>query len=101
MNYLVVFIGCGAGGVARYALTRFASEHVASAIPLGTLAVNLIGSFAIGFLFAAFENRTVPAPVRLLLTTGFLGGFTTFSTYALDTALFFQARDFQIGRAHV
>jgi CrcB protein len=53
--------------------------------PIGTLAVNLIGSLIIGILFELFDEYIVPIEVRYLLTVGFLGGFTTFSTYALES----------------
>jgi CrcB protein len=55
-----------------------------SAFPFGTLVVNLLGCFAAGFLFQTFEHIALPMDLRLTIFTGFLGGFTTFSAYALQ-----------------
>jgi CrcB protein len=85
MNLLAVLLGGGIGAASRYLLSRFIAEHSTAPIPLGTLAVNLIGSFLIGFFFQAFKESTARPAFRLFVTTGFLGGFTTFSTYALET----------------
>lgn len=92
MNAFAVFIGCGLGGLARWSLSRYAADHLASSLPVGTIAVNVIGAFLIGFFFALLKDSVVPMPVRLLLTTGFLGGFTTFSTFALETVLLVEKR---------
>lgn len=93
MNILAVLFGGGAGAVSRYLLSRLISEHSTAPIPLGTLAVNLIGSFLIGFFFQAFKNSTASPALRLLVTTGFLGGFTTFSTFALETITLAEERE--------
>ncbi|MFA6505990.1 MAG: fluoride efflux transporter CrcB [Treponemataceae bacterium] len=87
INVLSVFLGCGLGGVARWALTRYVAEQFTSIFPWGTVAVNVIGSFLIGLFFVLFNTWMAPPSVRLLATTGFLGGFTTFSTYALETVM--------------
>ncbi len=78
---LAVFIGGGTGSVARWLLSmRFNPLH--QAIPLGTLAANLIGAFIIGMGFAWFSRMTNIDPVwKVLITTGFCGGLTTFSTF--------------------
>ncbi|MCA1949329.1 MAG: fluoride efflux transporter CrcB [Treponema sp.] len=93
MNILAVLFGGGAGAVSRYLLSRLISEHSTAPIPMGTLAVNLIGSFLIGFFFQAFKNSTASPALRLLVTTGFLGGFTTFSTFALETVALAEERE--------
>ena len=100
MNAIAVFIGCGLGGLARWGLSRYAADHFASAFPLGTIAVNVVGSFLIGFFFALFKDSVAPLPVRLLLTTGFLGGFTTFSTFALETVLLVEKRQVGVAAAN-
>ena len=79
-----VFFGAGAGAVLRWRIGAWAAAAWPS-FPAGTLLVNLIGSLAIGVAAGLFESRThIPQEVRLLLVTGFLGGFTTFSAFSLE-----------------
>jgi CrcB protein len=92
MTILSVFIGGGFGALARFLLSGFISNHAFTAIPLGTLAENVCGSLLIGFLFETFEGSLVPGPLRALTMVGFIGGFTTFSTYALETVLLIEKR---------
>ena len=78
------FIGAGsfACGIARYLLSRLIQSHAASGFPWGTLAVNVAGCLAIGLLYGLFERgNLLNAELRLFLTVGFCGGFTTFSTF--------------------
>ncbi|WMU74124.1 fluoride efflux transporter CrcB [Enterobacter bugandensis] len=87
---LAVFIGGGTGSVARWLLSmRFTPLH--QAIPLGTLAANLIGAFIIGMGLAWFNRMTHIDPMwKVLITTGFCGGLTTFSTFSAETVFLFQ-----------
>lgn len=89
MNALLVFLGGGLGSVARYGLSTglqtLARKTALHHFPVGILACNLLGCFLIGCLFGYFTQKTAPAWVFPLLATGFLGGFTTFSTFAKDT----------------
>ena len=87
---LAVFIGGGTGSVARWLLSmRFNPLH--QIIPLGTLAANLIGAFIIGMGLAWFNRMTHIDPVwKLLITTGFCGGLTTFSTFSADVVFLLQ-----------
>ncbi|GHV77918.1 putative fluoride ion transporter CrcB [Spirochaetia bacterium] len=91
MNYLWVFLGGGLGAGLRYLSVQGVGAVFKPSFPLGTLAVNAAGSLIIGFLFGAFEIRAVPANLRLFLITGFLGGYTTFSSYSLETVRLFMA----------
>lgn len=100
MNFFAVFIGCGLGGLARWGVARWAVDHVTSALPAGTILVNVFGSFLMGFFFAAFKDSLVPMPARLMVTTGFLGGFTTFSTFALETVLLVEKREMSAAAAN-
>ena len=104
ISYVAVFIGGGAGALARYLLTLTGKRMVelagsamrlstgttnsliANAVALSTLVINLVGCFVIGLAFGAFERRLPSPELRLFLMTGFLGGFTTFSTFALELA---------------
>lgn len=88
MNILCIAIGGSLGAVARYLVSVFVNLRTAHAgipLPYGTLFVNATGSFAIGFLFALFDRANLPGELRLFLITGFLGGYTTFSSYSLET----------------
>ena len=87
---LAVFIGGGTGSVARWFLSmRFNPLH--HAIPLGTLTANLIGAFIIGVGLAWFNRMTHIDPMwKLLITTGFCGGLTTFSTFSAEVVFLLQ-----------
>ena len=85
MNALFVMIGGGAGALLRYGTTLFCVRLFGSGFPVGTLLVNLAGCFLIGVAMALAERNTMMTPtVRLFFVTGFLGGFTTFSSYAWE-----------------
>lgn len=85
MAYLLVFLGAGIGGAMRHGVNQFAALLLGVAFPYGTLTVNVAGSFAMGVLAGYFAFRgELPQEARLFLTTGLLGGFTTFSTFSLD-----------------
>ena len=89
---LLVGVGSFIGGILRYGLTGFVSRSLGGPwFPYGTLAVNAVGSLAIGFL-AGSAGRWLPfsADMRLFLFTGILGGFTTFSAFALETLILAQ-----------
>lgn len=74
------------GAIARYQLDVWVANRSSGAFPWGTLAVNISGSFALGLLFTLLTERYSPNPeVRFALTTGFLGAYTTFSAFALET----------------
>lgn len=83
---IVLTLGSVAGGLARYYLAGAVYRLSGAGFPYGTLAVNLLGCFVIGFLSAIAEEKFVLGPTgRLLLMTGFCGAFTTFSTFMLET----------------
>ena len=88
---LVGFAGA-LGAVARYGVGIAAERSLGSHFAFGTLVVNVVGCLALGFLLE-MENRTgmVTHPVRLLLAVGFLGAFTTFSTFGYETIRYLQA----------
>lgn len=89
--YLLVFLGAGVGGALRHGVNVTAAGLFGTGWPYGTLAVNILGSFAMGLLIEWFALKADPGQHwRLLLTTGVLGGFTTFSAFSLDAVLLFQ-----------
>ena len=85
MKLLIIAIGGAIGSVARYLASGFVHRFSGAVFPWGTMAVNLAGSFLIGFLWELFDRTAATPNARLLVFVGFLGGFTTFSTYSLET----------------
>jgi len=85
MTILLVAAGGALGAVARYCTYTLASRFLGIAFPFGTLIVNVIGSFAMGVVMAWFMKKAAfSEEMRLFLATGFLGAYTTFSTFSLD-----------------
>ncbi|MDR3130191.1 MAG: fluoride efflux transporter CrcB [Treponema sp.] len=89
MNYLYIIIGGGIGALLRHLSTQFINRSVNTKFSLGTLFVNCIGALLIGFLINFFDIFSINNKWKLLIITGFLGGYTTFSTYSLETAQYF------------
>jgi CrcB protein len=90
IRVLLIALGGAIGSVCRYGLGGAAYRLFGSVFPWGTAAVNLTGSLAIGFLWAAFERSAVMPTVRTFVFIGILGGFTTFSSYTLETFNLFR-----------
>jgi CrcB protein len=84
LQYVAIAVGGALGAVLRFVLSGMAYNVLGQEFPWGTLVVNLIGCFVIGFLSQLFESMTISANVRVLVLVGGLGAFTTFSTYALE-----------------
>ena len=103
MLYLIVFLGAGIGGALRHGVNVGASRLYGFGFPYGTLIVNIVGSFAMGLLAGYFAYRpgVVDQHTRLFLTTGILGGFTTFSAFSLDTALLIERHCYWLAAAYV
>jgi CrcB protein len=90
---LLVFLGGGIGAALRHGVNIGSARMFGTAFPWHTLIVNVVGSLIMGLLTAWFAFRTdwwTTQHARLFLTTGILGGFTTFSTFSLDTALLWE-----------
>lgn len=86
MPLILIGLGGFAGAIARYVVDGFVAERVAGAFPWGTLVVNLSGSFLLGALFALTVDRAIlPADIRGPVLIGFIGAYTTFSTYMLES----------------
>jgi CrcB protein len=91
MPYLIVFLGAGIGGALRHFVNVVAMRLLGPGVPAGTVVVNVLGSLAMGLVAGWFLVRPgYSQDVRLFLTTGLLGGFTTFSAFSLDAALLVQ-----------
>jgi len=85
-RYLMVMLGGATGSLTRYVVGTAIMNRVGGSFPLGTVIINLTGSFLIGFLMTLFTERLNPHPNwRLALVVGFLGGYTTFSSFEWET----------------
>lgn len=93
MNALIA-VGAGSclGGIARYLLSKIVQTAAGGVFPWGTFVVNILGCFIIGFVYGAIDRGfALPDWVRLFVTVGFCGGFTTFSTFMNENYLLFGA----------
>jgi len=99
---LVLYVGLGGalGSVSRYALTYAIQSRLVSPFPVATLLINVSGSLLLGFVMRyAADSTSLSAETRLLLTTGFCGGYTTFSTFSYEAVALLE--DGEWGRAGV
>lgn len=104
MPWLLVFLGGGLGAMARHGVNLTAARLFGIAFPWGTLTVNVVGSLVMGLLTGWFALRAGAAEtqhLRLFLTTGVLGGFTTFSAFSLDVALIWERGEHGTAAAYV
>lgn len=91
-NILLVFAGSAAGGSVRYITSLLIQSKNTTQFPLGTFLINLIGCFIIGMIYAiASRNASTGSDIKLLLATGFCGGFTTFSAFAFENLELFKS----------
>ena len=90
MTYLAISIGAILGANARYLLGLWVADRLGSSFPYGTFVINVSGSFLIGLVLIVSTDRLVPEWVRPLLAIGFLGAYTTFSTFSYETLALVQ-----------
>jgi len=102
VKYLLIAVGGGAGSLLRFIAGTAIMTRYARTFPLGTLVINITGSFLIGLLMTLFTERFQPhTNLRLLLVVGFLGGYTTFSSFEWETYSAVRDGAFWIGLANV
>ena len=87
------------GTLARYGTNQLSAQRFGEH-PWGTVIVNLLGCLLFGFLFAFFESEKLPIQYRVIILTGFLGGFTTFSAYAFEIADFLEKGRYLAAMGH-
>lgn len=93
---IAIAFGGALGALSRHFVSSAVMKFTGGGFPYGTFAVNIIGSFLMGLLIIAFAHRFDMTPaLRALFTVGFLGSFTTFSTYSMETVLLVERGDFQ------
>ncbi|MDR3478484.1 MAG: fluoride efflux transporter CrcB [Gammaproteobacteria bacterium] len=100
---LLIGFGSGVGGILRYLVSTGAYKIFGRTFPYGTLCVNAIGSFLIGFLFVVLLERFngIADQLRTLLIIGFLGGFTTFSAFSIETMNLLESADYYRGLLNI
>jgi len=98
MNYFLVGLGAAFGGTLRYWVSNLTFKFFTENFPYGTLVVNVLGSFALGLLMFYFNDKELLNPqLRLFLTVGFCGGFTTFSTFSYETIVLLRETQYVLG----
>ncbi len=93
--FWAIAVGAAAGGVSRFYLTMAVQQRLGPSFPWGTLLINITGSLLLGFLIRyALATPAVSMEVRAMLTTGFCGGYTTFSSYSYESAVLIEEGQF-------
>jgi CrcB protein len=103
MGYLLVFLGGGLGAALRHGVNQTSVSLLGARFPYGTLFINVTGSFVMGVVVAwlAFKAEGTTQDWRLFLTTGVLGGYTTFSAFSLETALLYERGELGLAALYV
>jgi CrcB protein len=101
IKYILLATGGAIGTLLRYSMSGLAYRMVNSVFPWGTIIVNLTGSFAIGLLWGYFEIQNISSNMRNFVFIGMLGGFTTFSTYALESLNLFRDGEIKLAMTNL
>ena len=95
MKILLIGIGGFIGAIARFYVTKFGNSMLGEKIPFGTVLVNILGSFILGLVVTlSVEKMVISEDMKLMMGTGFLGAFTTFSTFSVETVYLLEARSY-------
>lgn len=101
-NLLVIAVGGALGSICRFAVSKFVQDYSGSGFSWGTTTVNVIGCFVIGLLWSLSNEKDFLSPAsRFFFMIGFLGAFTTFSTYALETINFYRENELLFMAANI
>jgi|HubBroStandDraft_5_1064220.scaffolds.fasta_scaffold08284_6 CrcB protein len=102
LTYLAVGLGAGLGGMCRYAMGAALLARFGPGFPWGTFTINVSGSFLIGLIAELAQTRAIGIDplLRVLLTAGFLGGYTTFSSFSFETVTLANERDWKLSLAY-
>lgn len=101
-SYIIVFVGGGIGAALRHFVNLVAARWLGTSFPYNTLFANVSGSLVMGLLTAYFGLRAgSPQSLKLFLTTGILGGYTTFSTFSLDSVLLWERSQYLAAAGYV
>lgn len=100
--FWAVALGAGIGGLSRFYLGSFIQQRAGADFPAGTLIINITGSFLVGFIMRmALQSDVISAETRTFLTTGFCGGYTTFSTFSYETAMMIEDGEYKRAALYV
>ncbi|NJM58159.1 MAG: fluoride efflux transporter CrcB [Synechococcales cyanobacterium RU_4_20] len=88
---VAISLGAIAGALSRYYITQWLNQELGNGFPYGTFLINLTGCLGMGFFVTWAIEKSLAPDLRLLIATGFLGAYTTFSTYGLDTMTLFNS----------
>lgn len=101
-NFLMVGLGGGLGAMSRYGSGLALTRMLGASFPYGTLFVNVLGSLLMGLFMGFIVERSIASELpRLLLATGFLGGFTTFSAFSLDAVTLFERGEIGLSATYI
>lgn len=101
MFLVMIALGGAAGALARYGLSGWVQGLLNTTFPMGTVAVNVLGSFVLGLSFPLFESLAWSAETRTVVVMGFLGAFTTFSTFSYEAVVLLEGGEWARGGLYV
>ena len=93
MKFVYIALGGAFGAIFRYSISGMVQNIMQGSFPWGTLCVNTLGSLIIGIFWGLLELTSIPPAIRLFFAIGFLGSFTTFSTFSLETFSLLRERE--------